>query len=270
MGECTGDNWGDQAVVEPYLLDFGAMPQVAVEIMAKMKSQGVTTVVFMGDPLMPIYLTNAAQNIDFHPEWVFTGTVLTDTNVFGRQYEQNQMAHAFGVSQTGVPIPPESYGGAMWLYKWYFGEDATPAALSQYQVVGANVPRLLRGIHMAGPELNVDTFSKGLFRVPPLGGGPTTPQTSNGHWGFFDTTDYNGTDDLTEIWWDAEAVGENEIGIEGLGMWRYVDGGTRFTTLNPTIPNPFVVEGTVTNYEEAPPESRAPEYSPPAGSPAAG
>ncbi len=270
MGECTGDNWGDEAVVEPYLLDFGAMPQVAVEIMAKMKSEGVTTVIFMGDPLMPIYLTNAAQNIDFHPEWVFTGTVLTDTNVFGRQYEQNQMAHAFGVSQTGVPIPPESYGGAMWLYKWYFGEDATPAALSQYQVVGANVPRLLRGIHMAGPELSAETFSRALFRVPPLGGGPTTPQTSNGHWGFFDTTDYNGVDDLTEIWWDAEAVGENEIGVEGLGMWRYVDGGTRFTTLNPTTPNPFVVEGTVTNYEEAPPESRAPEYPPPAGSPAAG
>ena len=32
-----------------------------------MKSAGVTTIVFMGDPLMPIYLTKAASDQNYHP-----------------------------------------------------------------------------------------------------------------------------------------------------------------------------------------------------------
>ena len=76
-------------------------------------------------------------------------------------------------------------------------------------------------------------------------------------------------DDLTEIWWDPTATGEDEIGREGLGLWRYVDGGRRFTSLDAPAPNPFVVEGTVTSYDTLPEEDRPPEYPPPPGSPAA-
>ncbi len=269
--QCPGGSaWADSGwVTESYLLDFTTMPQVASEIMAKMKGSGVTTVVFGGDPLMPIYLTGAAEAIDYRPEWLFTGTVLTDTNSFGRLYNQDQMAHAFGVSQTGVPVASDA-GGALELYRWYFGEEAFPDARAGYAVVGVNIPQVLRGIHMAGPELTPENFERAQFRLPPTGGDPVNPQTSHGNWGFFPELDYNGTDDLAEIWWDAEAEGPDENDRMGKGMWRYAHNGARFTPQNPPEPAPFVVDETVTRFEELPPEARPPSYPPPAGSPAAG
>lgn len=264
-----GEIAGADTPVESYLLDIPAFPDRAVEIIARMKAEGVTTVIFLGDPFMPIYLTGAATSQDYWPEWIFTGTPLTDSNVFGRQYDQEQMASAFGVAQTAVPVPQELQ--SLWsLYKWYFGADAEPPALAQYNVLGPSVARLMRGIHMAGPELTAETYERGMFRIPPMGGGPTTTQVSYGDWGHFSDPDYFDADDLAEIWWDPTEEGLDEIGREGVGMWRYVNGGTRFTGLDAPAPNPFVVEGTVTVYEILPDEDQPPSYPPPAGSPAAG
>ena len=47
---------------------------------------------------MPIYLTQAATAQGYFPEWLVSGTVLTDSTVMGRQYDQRQWAHAFGLS----------------------------------------------------------------------------------------------------------------------------------------------------------------------------
>lgn len=269
ISQCPGESyWGEDWPIESYLLDFATMPQVATEIVAKMKGQGVTTIVFGGDPLMPIYLTGAAESIDYYPEWVFTGTVLTDTNSFARLYNQNQMAHAFGVAQTGVPVASEA-GGALDLYRWYFGEDSFPDARAGYAVVGQNVPRVLRGIHMAGPELTPETFERGQFRLPPTGGNPVDPQQSHGNWGFFENLDYNGVDDLAEIWWDPDIEGYDENDRLGKGMWRYAHNGERFTPNNPPTPAPFVEKDTVTRFEELPERALPPSYPPPAGSPAA-
>jgi hypothetical protein len=62
--------------------------------------------VFLGDPIMPIYLTKAATDQNYFPEWIITGTVLTDTTVFGRLYDQKQWAHAFGISSLPLPGCP--------------------------------------------------------------------------------------------------------------------------------------------------------------------
>lgn len=260
---------GTETPVESYLLDLAAFPERSVDIIARMKAEGVTTVIFLGDPVMPIYLLGAATSQDYWPEWIFTGTPLTDTAVFGRQWDQAQMANAFGVAQRAVPTPQELQ--PTWsLYQWYFGADTKPPAEAQYNVLGPSVARIMRGVHMAGPDLTADTFEQGMFRIPPMGGGPTTTQVSYGDWGFFDAPDYFDADDLAEIWWDADVTGEDEIGREGVGLWRYVDGGRRFTSVDAPQPDPFVVEGTVTSYETLPAADQPPTYPPPAGSPAAG
>ncbi|MEZ5238250.1 MAG: hypothetical protein R2716_04685 [Microthrixaceae bacterium] len=259
--------WPEDFTVETYLLDFATMPRVGSEIMAKMKAAGVTTVIFAGDPLMPVYLTSAAEAIDYRPEWIFTGTVLTDTNAFGRMYDQAQMAHAFGVSQTGVPVAPEA-GGALNLYRWYFGADSYPPARASYEVLLANLPRLFTGIQLAGPDLTPETFERPVPGAP-SGGDPVSPQQSNGHWGFFENTDYNGTDDLAEIWWDVDAEGPDETGREGRGMWRYARGGAGSPPTSRPIRPPSNARGTVTRFEELPPELAPPDYPPPPGSPAA-
>ncbi len=72
---------------------------------------------------------------------------------------------------------------------------------------------------------------------------------------------------MAEIWWDPEATGVDEINNEGTGMWRYVDGGKRY--LPGEWPEEelrmFDPEGTVTIFDEAPPEEAPPDYPSPNG-----
>ena len=78
----------------------------------------------------------------------------------------------------------------------------------------------------------------------------------------------DGVDDGTEIWWDPKAKGITELGTEGVGMWRYVNGGDRILpgSWPEEEPNVFDPEGTVTTYEEPPKEAELPDYEPLPGS----
>ena len=66
-------------------------------MITKLKDAGVTTIIYTGDPLMPASFTKEATAQDYHPEWIIGPTVLADTTIFGRTYDQAQWAHAFGV-----------------------------------------------------------------------------------------------------------------------------------------------------------------------------
>ena len=90
-----------------YTLNLTTLPTQAATIAEKLKASGATSVVFAGDPIMPIYLTKACASIGYFPEWIITGIVLTDTAALGRYYDQSEWAHAFGVSSLAVPVPLE-------------------------------------------------------------------------------------------------------------------------------------------------------------------
>jgi hypothetical protein len=122
---------------------------------------------FLGDPIMPIYHESATAR-DYGR--IVTGTVLTDTAVFGRRYDQTQWAHAFGLSSLPAPVPQEMRDS--WrLHEWWFGEP--PAAVkTNAAIVYPPVALLMLGIHLAGPELTPETFQAAMFSAPPTGGGP--------------------------------------------------------------------------------------------------
>ena len=116
-----------------------------------------------------------------------------------------------------------------------------------------------------GPAVSHEAFTQVLFASPILPSTPITPQVSFGNRGFFPDPDYAALDDQTEIWWDAEATGKDELKKDGSGMWRYVDGGKR------VLPGEwdadaesklFEEEGSVIIYEDAPKGSELPEYEP--------
>ena len=86
------------AVTVPYSLDLTTAQQDARNVIAKLKSADVTSVILAGDPVFPTFLTKEATAQGYFPEWVVLGYTFTDTTVFGRQYDQKQWAHAFGVS----------------------------------------------------------------------------------------------------------------------------------------------------------------------------
>jgi hypothetical protein len=264
-------------VSETYLFDVARAPERAPTIIARMKEAGVTTIVFLGDPLMPIYLTQAATAQNYFPEWVVTGTAYTDTTVLGRLYDQQQWKSAFGVSTLPVRMPREQRE-AWTVHEWWFGRP--PAALTQAPLVHSQLEILFLGIHMAGPDLTPQTFKAGLAHLPPRGGGPTLPQVSFGDHGYFENLDgtprfdFLAIDDVTEIWWDPEAEGVDESEKSGKGMWRYSDGGKRYLPgeMPTTDVRAFVEEGSVTYLEadQRPPEDTAPPYPPWPGSPTAG
>ena len=254
-------------LVESYVLDLDTLAQKATEMVGKFKAEGITTVEFLGDPIMPMYLMSAATEQGWFPEWIVTGTVFTDTNFFGRQYDPQQMEHAFGISQLATPTTRDVQDPIR-LYRWYFGADAEPAA-NGYALLQFPVRFLVQGVHMAGPDLTPETFARGQFRIPPAGGGPTTPQISFGNWGFFPDTDYQGIDDSTEIWWDPTVAAPDETGVDGTGVWRHSHSGQRFVNEDDVpAPDPFSAGDTLTVLDELPAEDLPPDHPPPPGSPA--
>ena len=195
----------------------------APALIAKLKAAGVTSVIFSGDPIAPQTLTRAATSSNYFPEWIISGSALTDTAAFGRTYDQRQWAHAFGVSfgaaRTGVT-------GAITLYEWYFGHkppDLTGAAVSV--IDDALFYAVIQGV---GPDLTAQNFQKALFAGAPTPHAITQPSLSYGHHGIWVGTDYGGVDDATEVWWNPSISGPDELGRSGTGLYEYVDGGKRY------------------------------------------
>lgn len=256
------------ALTESYLLDLSELPAEAATIAAHLKRVGATTVIFAGDPIMPIYLTKACAAIGYYPEWVITGTILTDTSTLGRYYDQSEWAHAFGLSSLAVPTPIQ-LGEAYHVYHWYYGTD--PPALRTAPVIYPLVQQLFYGLQMAGPHLTPTNFEGGMFRLPPTGGGPITPLASYGYQGAPPLPSYTIPSDYTFLWYNPTAKGTDEQGVYGSGMMEYVDGGRRYpSTKSPTAEVPmFQQAGSVTQYSTYPPGQKPPTYPSWPGSPAA-
>jgi hypothetical protein len=247
-----------------YVLDPARLQEQATSAIAKFKQAGVTSIVFSGDPVAPSTFTAEATAQDYFPEWILGPQALVDTNAFARTYDQEQWAHAFGVSPLTARLQPE-VAAAYRLYEWFTGE--TPPAKDTNQVMFPQPSLFFAGVQAAGPNLTLETFRDGLFAREPRDPATTQALISFGDHGFWDYTDYNGSDDVTEVWWDPEATGPDEIRKEGTGMWRFVDGGKRY--LPGEWPEGetkvFQEEGTVTILDEPPADETPKDYPSPAG-----
>jgi hypothetical protein len=274
LAKC-GNQAGYQAAdTETFLFDIAKFPDRATSIIAKMKDAGVTTVVYLGDPIMPIYLTKAATAQNYHPEWIMTGTGLTDTTTLGRYYDQDQWKHAFGLSNLAARTNQDQQE-AYSLHQWYYGKP--PEAKGTSGVIYPLLAQLAQGIYMAGPHLTPETFKAGMFHLPEAGGGPTDVHVSYGDHGYFKLLDANtcqydqprpdylGSDDVTVVYWDADVQGPDEQNKDGKGMYRYLDMGKRYLPgkLPSGEPKVFDPANTVTVYTTVPDSDKAPTYPSP-------
>ena len=198
--------------------------QNATNVVSKMKAAKVTSIVLLSEPLFPIFLTQEATRQRYFPEWLITGTALTDTTFFGRSYNKAQWIHAFGISPLWVfwVDVANSQG-----YREY--HHARPGSNRGDEGVSINVRRapvqwLFQGIHMAGPKLTAQTFAQGMYNFPRSGGKPNAPLV------FFTPTNPNAIKDYTEGWWNPTKSGRDETGKDGPGVLMKVDGGKRWLT----------------------------------------
>jgi len=237
----------------------------------KLKATGATTIIFTGDPIFPSFLTKNMTQQDYFPEWVMAGTVLADTVVFARTFDQQQWSHAFGLQLTPARVP-KAEQDSYTLHEWWFGTQ--PPTQNNFAIVKNNVEQTMTGIHLAGPHLTPETFRDGLYHAPPPVPGPLGLNTivTYGDHGFWDGNDPAGLDNAGILYWDPNATGPDETGTQGKGMYRLVDGGKRYLHGNwPTAPlKLFDPAGTVTIYEpgQIPPELKPKDVPVPADAPA--
>jgi hypothetical protein len=251
------------AAIESYTnpLDVSA---IAPSVMAKMKDSGVTSVIVTGDPLTPATWTETATQQDYFPEWIVAGAPLVDTAIFSRTYDQEQWAHAFGISAGSARQDPE-VASSRALYTWF--NCSPPPADDQVELTFAIPAAFYAVLQGVGPNLTRENFRNAVFAADPTARGLTNPslswgEPSKGRW---DEVDYQGVDDATEIWWNPEPTGPDESGTEGQGLWEYVDGGKRYLVdeWGEGESGAFQADGSVTIYEEPPEEETFPDYPSP-------
>jgi hypothetical protein len=251
------------AVSRSFPSDYAQVQERAQPLIQAMKEKGVTSIIFSGDPISPAIFTREATKQRYFPEWIITGSALTDTTIFARTFDPAQWSRAFGVSFL-VARSPQEAGAAYKTHMWHHGRP--PTADNQYGVLYPMPMVLFTGIHLAGPNLTPQSWQNGLFSYPPTGNGRVTSTTvSWGKHGIWPFTDFTSFDDVTEIWWDSSATGEDEVGNRGAGMYRYVDGGKRFLPgQHPkTDSRVFQDEGSVVVYDKPPPGEEEPMYEHP-------
>jgi hypothetical protein len=177
-----------------YTLDLSQFSDQANNLAAKLKQDGVTTVVLLTDPLFPLLVSNRMSQQEYYPEWVVTGTVLTDSDEFGQLYDSTQWQHAFGLSQLGEEQPQ----GASFAYAAAKSVDPDHEPVFGSDFFYNFFYQLALGIQMAGPNLTPQTFATGM-RAYPGGTGPS------GTWAY-PAGAYSPYRDAREIWWDANAT----------------------------------------------------------------
>lgn len=257
LSDSLADNGVELSADVPYVLDPAAIQEDARTIIARLESDEITTVIFYGDPLMPKALTDEATAQDFRPEWILGPSLLADTAVFGRSFDQTQWGNGFGVGLN--PLRGEDEVADSWiLFDWAYGQEPPNNA---YAAIYPGVRAIFTGIHLAGPELTPESFRDGLFRQPVAGGYPSRAQLSYGSQGVWgdDVVDYGGSEDASIVWWDPDAEGTDETGQQGRGMYRHANGGERYTIGDfPDSPEDaglFVTGDSLTIVDELPPEA---------------
>jgi hypothetical protein len=254
-----------------YFLDFNALTQNAHDIAVALKQANATSVIFTGDPLMPSFFTKEATAQNYHPEWIMGGTVLADTSVFGRSFDQDQWAHAFGIQLTPTRVV-QSKNQAYTVHQWYYGTK--PPSDKSYAITLGDLKMLFDGLQTAGPKLTPENFRAGWYAIAPPANADASIATFTtfGNHGFWNGNDPNGLDNAGLLWWNPNARGEDETGIVGNGMYELVDGGKRYPGGKwPAAPAKlFDTTGAVTIYNDPPPDLTPKKYPTPPGSPAAG
>ena len=232
----------------------------ARELLARMESSGVTTILYSGDPLAPQNLTDNATAQGYFPEWVITGSALVDTSIFARTYDQEQWQHAFGPSNLFARVAPD-VAGAAFLYRWFF--DEAPPARTGSALVLPNLQFFYAVLQGIGPELTHEAFREVIFNAAIVEGNVLNPQISWGSAGSARRRLRRGGRPDRGLLGPRRRGGRRDR-PRGERLWTYVDGGRRYLPGGwpDTPPRVFDPDGAVTVYTELPPGITLPEYEP--------
>lgn len=193
---------------------------------ARLREEGVTTVIFRHCYSCASGPTTVATNQGWFPEWVILGGQGgrgLDNNFYGRLANQAQWANAIGITydyrrdtreeqpwfrayREGCPDCPDFVATQR-------GASSAPAAYDMLQL-------LFYGIQSAGPKLTIANVDRGLHSIE--ADKSTSPYKPAA---YFDPGNYTFVKDAARIWWDPSGF---PPGSGTAGCWRLADGGNRF------------------------------------------
>jgi len=185
-----GCNPGDNV---EYALDLGTESNQATNIIAKLQSDGVTTILCGCDPIIPVFLSGVAARQNYFPEFIITGTALTDADIVGQLWNPAFTAHAFGISPSEAEVPSTQTVG----YEAYKTVRSDEPAF-YVDLIYEQMDMLAIGLQMAGPDLTPENFMKGMFAYPAKLG-------PDGLWQF-SPSEFTAPDDVREICWSPTTI----------------------------------------------------------------
>jgi hypothetical protein len=196
---------GNKVTRYSYTLDLSRFSDQANNLAAKVKADGITTVVLLTDPLVPLLMSSRLSQQQYYPEWVECGTALIDYDELGQLYDPAQWKHAFGISELGQQQPQ----GASFAYAAAKSVDPNHEPIFGAEYFYNLMYVLATGIQTAGPHLTPQSFQTGMRAYP----GGTGHQ---GTWAYPDGT-WTPERDAREIWWDPEAT---SVANHAPGRWN--------------------------------------------------
>ena len=208
--------------------DPSKAPDTLPVLITKLKTANVTTVVLFTSAAVLKSAMDAATSQSYRPEWIITGFGYHDFDLYGRNADQSQMAHAFGIG-----ILPPAYAGqpaASGLFQWYWGTTQGNFGPTHPYLISL----IYQAMHYAGPTLTAENVKKGLFSAPALGGpadDTTYFQTGFGRTVRLPYDEYGspGTDRVL-LWWNPDITGGTQAvrSIVGKGKFMYLEDGLRY------------------------------------------
>lgn len=213
-------------MVVTYQLDISRFAEQAQQSIVKYKDAGVTSIVLSCDPLSIVFLTQAAKQQNYYPEWITIGVAAEDTDTFGRLYDQSVVdGSMFGMSQLGSTSKILGVNSeANKVYHAAFGKDLLRGTTGWY----SSLVHLYNLLEAAGPNLTAENMATGAFRLPDLG----APGFAYGRWSFAVSPngkpghDHTEVDDSREVYWDSKATSPYD---GKTGTFVEVDNGKRYT-----------------------------------------
>lgn len=204
--------------------DFGATDETteAQNTILQMKTEGVTSVVCLCWIFREQYLSAAATNQGYFPEWILSSYGSNDYNLLIKLFwTSEQRVSILGVTSR-PPMRDRRHEPA-----YYAAQEAAPQFKPDDLPQALNVYRTLlmvaSGIQGAGPHLTPETFGAALqsTKFP-------NPPSNSGTVGFLNG-DHSMTNDFAEFWWSESTKSPDLFPWSdgSTGALCYVNGGTR-------------------------------------------
>jgi hypothetical protein len=203
--------------------------QQVVPLVTKLKADGVNNLIMMSTHAVVTAATNAMKAQEWYPEITATSFPYTDLDLLARAFDQDVWSHAFGLVwflpgvSGGVPTP------SIATFQWFWGTDQG----TRWDGANALLGQLYTVIQFAGPKLDKKAIDAVPVRLRKANSGVGGAYSNSAF--TFESPPPAPEGGVTIRgaalgWWNAdeEGPGNYNLGVNGKGEYRYLDGAKRY------------------------------------------